>query len=109
MNIYLLGVSHDFQTEPHTLFEKYVLDSYSLYGIMSIAEEMCHDALDDAGVTISRIKMIAENIGLPHAYCGPGRKEREDLNILGELKIKALVIVHPLFQKSRGNFLIFYS
>lgn len=90
MKIYLLGVYHNFETETHHNFKEYIVDTCSLHDIRSIAEEMSYDGLNDAGVTVSTIKTIADNLGLPHAYCGLGRKEREALGILGSQQIEIL-------------------
>jgi len=89
MHIYLIGVTHDFQIPPQAKFEEYVFESCIEYGIRSIGEEMCKDALDDFGASQSIAKLVAEKIGLPHSYCGPGREERKALGISTENLLEA--------------------
>ena len=78
--------------KPHEKFEEYIFDACIKYGIKSIGEEMCKDALDEFSVTQSTVKIAAEKNGIPHTYCGPGRKEREARGILGESLLEALRI-----------------
>ena len=88
-HIYLIGLTHDYQEKPHVLFEKYVFIACKENGIRSIGEEMCRDRLDQVGIPESVIKAIADKFGVPHKYCGPSIKEREDHDISGELLLEA--------------------
>lgn len=89
MHIYLIGVTHDFQIPPQAKFEEYVIKSCIKYRIRSIGEEMCMDALDDFKAPQSIAKVVAEKIGLPHSYCGPGREERKEFGISTENLLEA--------------------
>ena len=85
MHIYLIGVSHDFQIPPQATFEEYVFESCIKYGIRSIGEEMCKDALDDHGASQSVAEVVAQESGrLPYSRCSPGREERKELGISTE-------------------------
>ena len=89
MNIYLLGVYHNFQTEKHLEFLSFLRHTCSTYNIRSIAEEMNIDALYLAKVEKSTVYEISEELGLPHAYCDPDETERENHNILGQEAIES--------------------
>jgi hypothetical protein len=88
MKIYLIGVYHNFQTEKHPDFLDCLRDTCSTHKIRSIAEEMNNDALRIAKVEKSTILEIAEELGLPHAYCDPDANERRINGILGQQELK---------------------
>ena len=91
MHIYLLGVSHDQQTEPSLGFVAYIKEIYSTYGIRSFGEELSLDGLSDAGASESILKRIANEMNVPHKYCGITRVERAKRGILGlqDIQIQA--------------------
>ena len=90
MTIYLLGVSHDYQSKSFSDFVAFITAACKEYGIRSIGEEMNDDALTDVGVSISVPKSVANDLGLHHAYCDPGNKERTILEILGDQEIEIM-------------------
>lgn len=69
--IYLLGLYHCFQTKEYPNFLNYVRDFCKSHEINSIGEEMNCTALCDAKRDQSTIKMIADELLIPHAYCDP--------------------------------------
>ena len=77
-----MGVYHNFQTEYIEEFEKYVIDICNTYSIKSIAEEMNQDALNEFSASESTIKIIADKLKLPHAYCDPDKDQRTKLGII---------------------------
>lgn len=88
MKVYLLGVYHNFQTEPYAMFSDYVRDLCSRKHIMSIAEEMNRDALRDAKVQQSTVEELAAELSLPHSYCDPDAQQRRQCSILGKRDIE---------------------
>lgn len=90
MTIYLLGLYHDFQTEPCAEFENYVRNVCVQTRIQSVAEEMNSDALREANADQSTVAKVANTLGLPHAYCDPNEQQRKGHDILGERELKHL-------------------
>ncbi|MFC1857599.1 hypothetical protein ACFL9U_06165 [Thermodesulfobacteriota bacterium] len=88
MHIYLLGVSHDQQTDPSPEFVAYIKATCRRHGIRSFAEELSLDGLSDVGASESILKRIADGMDVPHKYCGPTRRERAQRGILGSQDIQ---------------------
>lgn len=88
--IFLLGVYHCFQTKECTEFLNYVRSFCVHYSINSIGEEMNDTALCVANRDKSVVKMIADDLWIPHAYCDPDENESNALGILREDKLKLL-------------------
>jgi hypothetical protein len=94
MTIHLLGVYHCFQTKDYHEFMNYVRDFCRSHGINSIGEEMNYTALSDAKRDKSTIKIVADELFVPHAYCDPDVDERQRLGIVGENKLRYLKTHH---------------
>jgi len=94
MMIYLLGIYHCFQTKEYPEFLPYVRDFCRSHSINSIGEEMNYTALSDAKRDKSTIKIVADELSVPHAYCDPDVDERGRSGIVGENKLKYLKLYH---------------
>ncbi len=83
MQIYILGVTHDQQTDPSPEFEAYIKEIFSSHDIRSLGEEMSLDGLSDVGESKTILKCFADRMHIPHKYCGITREERAQRGILG--------------------------
>ncbi|MFA6174857.1 MAG: hypothetical protein WC701_14440 [Kiritimatiellales bacterium] len=82
MMVYLLGVYHNFQTEPCAEFSEYIRNFCIQNSIGSIAEEMNRDGLNSLDIS-STVSVVAHELGSPHRYCDPCAEERKAKDILG--------------------------
>ncbi|OGB35391.1 MAG: hypothetical protein A3F78_13345 [Burkholderiales bacterium RIFCSPLOWO2_12_FULL_61_40] len=100
--VFLIGTSHTYQygagnawskkapcsPEADEAFRNVLMAAVSTHALRGIAEEMNEQFLAEAKVTASVPQLIAKQLGLPHAFCEPNRRERVALGIEQENEIR---------------------
>lgn len=90
--VLLIGIDHKYQFGAKAVrtrtctplqeaeFLKLLNSVVQIYRPVAIAEELNEQALKEASITIS----VPQTLGLPHRFCEPNRREREQLGITSE-------------------------
>lgn len=88
--IHLIGVDHVIQHSGYmnpeknhaiTDFQSYLCEQARSLGATLLAEEFSADALQLNSVSISTVGQVAQELGVRHLFCDPGRAERNRLGI----------------------------
>jgi hypothetical protein len=99
--LYVVGTSHHYQFGAGARFGDQVCtpDDEHAFAILlrhsavaldvaAMAEELNRQALEEVGQTLSVAERVASDLGLPHLFCEPDRKERAVLGIKDENQIR---------------------
>lgn len=85
--IYILGISHTYQSCPNNAFNKFITDFIELNHITHIAEEFSKEAGQSNNPKyLSKTQLIAYKLNLQYLYCDPDSNERELLKIFNSNK-----------------------
>lgn len=94
--VFLVGTHHERQHNGHGSkkmnnnqdFVEYIKENINKQNITIIAEEFSEEALGKSGATESTLKCIAKYLGIEHCFCDPNSKERDEIGILSDEKLK---------------------